>query len=427
MKETPHERNAGVVNVLSTFSSVGGLDLGLERAGMRVVAQAEVDPWRRRVLAERFPGCRIYDDVKSVAAGVPVANAAGRRGDGGAGVAVTDEGERGREWRGEAGSVDLLAGGFPCQDLSVAGKRRGLAGERSGLFFEFARIADEFRPRWLLVENVPGLLSSANGRDMGVVLATLADLGYGLAWRVLDARFFGVPQRRRRVFIVGHLGGEPERAVRAVGAGGHGDSEARGCSWQGVASRTGERIAPTVRSHPRPGSNSDGNVVVNALVKRYGKGTDSDATDAMVIGATGPVSHALTSAGHDASEDGTGRGTPVIVGALDRQAGGPDDGSAQSGHIIPTYASSVSTLTSTKTGGYRLGAEEADQLAPAPTGGVRRLTPVECERLMSWPDDWTAIDGADTPDSRRYAACGDGVVSNVAEWIARGILREDAA
>lgn len=390
------------MNVLSTFSSVGGLDLGLERAGMRVVAQAEVDPWRRRVLAARFPGVPIYDDVRSVSREPARTEWRGDAGDGLAG-----EHQGGGGWVEPELSVDLLCGGFPCQDLSVAGKRRGLAGERSGLFFEFARIADEFRPRWLLVENVPGLLSSADGRDMGVVLATLADLGYGLAWRVLDARFFGVPQRRRRVFIVGHSGGEPEPAVRAVGAGGHGDFEARGCSWQGVAGSPGGGVAP-------------------ALIKRYAKGTDSDATDCMIVSATGQQSHALTSAGHDASEDGTGRGTPVIAHALDRQAGGPDDGSAQSNHIIPTFATTVSTLTSTKTGGYRLGAEESDQLAPAPSG-VRRLTPVECERLMSWPDGWTAIDGDDTPDSRRYAACGDGVVSNVAEWIARGIVREDTA
>jgi DNA-cytosine methyltransferase len=101
--------------------------------------------------------------------------------------------------------VDLLCGGFPCQDVSVAGQRRGLAGSRSGLFHEFARIAGTLRPRWLLVENVPGLLSSNGGRDFGVVLGTLADLGYGLGWRVLDSRFFGVPQRRRRVFVVGAL------------------------------------------------------------------------------------------------------------------------------------------------------------------------------------------------------------------------------
>jgi len=99
-----------------------------------------------------------------------------------------------------------MVGGFPCQDLSVAGKRAGLAGNRSGLFFEFIRLIKETKTKFVILENVPGLLSSNNGNDMGVVIGELDDLGYSVAWRVLDAQFFGVPQRRRRVFIVGCLG-----------------------------------------------------------------------------------------------------------------------------------------------------------------------------------------------------------------------------
>jgi DNA (cytosine-5)-methyltransferase 1 len=104
------------------------------------------------------------------------------------------------------GGIDLVYGGFPCQDVSVAGKRAGLSGERSALWFEFRRIVSELRPQWVVIENVPGLLSSHRGRDFGIVLGGLADIGYGWAYRVLDARWFGVPQRRRRVFIVGCLG-----------------------------------------------------------------------------------------------------------------------------------------------------------------------------------------------------------------------------
>jgi DNA (cytosine-5)-methyltransferase 1 len=122
------------------------------------------------------------------------------------------------------GSLHLLCGGFPCQDVSVAGRRTGLAGARSGLFHEFARIAESLRPRWLLVENVPGLLSSNGGRDFGVVLGTLADIGYGVAWRIVDSRFFGVPQRRRRVFVLGALSesdtrGAAERAGQVLAVG----------------------------------------------------------------------------------------------------------------------------------------------------------------------------------------------------------------
>ena len=191
------------MNVGSTFSGVGGFDLGFERAGMSVLWQAEIDEWCRRVLRDHWPQATIYDDVRAVGGG--------------------------------AAAVDLLCGGFPCQDLSVAGKRAGFKGERSSLFFEFARIADELRPRWIVLENVVGLLSSAEGRDFGILLATLAEIGYGCAWRVVDARFFGVPQRRRRVFIVGCFGDDGERAVRAVGAGGEGDLAAGECSWQGAS------------------------------------------------------------------------------------------------------------------------------------------------------------------------------------------------
>ena len=100
-------------------------------------------------------------------------------------------------------STGIITGGFPCQDLSVAGKRAGLAGERSGLFWEIARLVEETQTEYFIIENVPGLLSSNNGKDFGVVLGTMADLGYSLGWRVLDAQYFGVPQRRRRVFVVG--------------------------------------------------------------------------------------------------------------------------------------------------------------------------------------------------------------------------------
>lgn len=178
---------------------------------MRVVFQCEIDPWCRGILAERWPGVPCFEDVREVSS-----RSVGERlgqvdGDG-----ARADAERPRVPFGGADAragVDGLAGGFPCQDVSVAGQRRGLAGARSGLFFEAARIADELvRPGgWLVIENVPGLLSSNGGRDFAVVLRTLGDIGFhDLAWRVLDSRYFGVPQRRRRVFIVGR---------RAVGTG----------------------------------------------------------------------------------------------------------------------------------------------------------------------------------------------------------------
>jgi DNA (cytosine-5)-methyltransferase 1 len=104
------------------------------------------------------------------------------------------------------GPIDVLVGGTPCQDFSVAGKRAGMAGERSGLALKYVELLERLRPRWLVWENVPGVLSSGGGRDFGSFIGALAECGYGVCWRILDAQFAGVAQRRRRVFVVGHLG-----------------------------------------------------------------------------------------------------------------------------------------------------------------------------------------------------------------------------
>lgn len=158
---------------VSAFSGIGGFDLGFEEAGMRCVEQIEVDRFCQKVLAAHWPNVKRRGDIREV-------------------KKIKDS--------------EVICGGFPCQDLSQAGRRAGLAGERSGLFFEFLRLIATRTPRWIVIENVPGLLSSHGGRDMGTLLGSLAELGYGLSWRVLDAQFFGVPQRRRRVVIVGCLG-----------------------------------------------------------------------------------------------------------------------------------------------------------------------------------------------------------------------------
>ena len=163
---------------VSLFAGVGGFDLAMQRQGVKVVASVEIDKKCQEVLAHRFPDSKIFDDVTTVKGSDLIA-------------------------AGFTPSTGIITGGFPCQDLSVAGKRAGLAGERSGLFWEIARIVEETQTEYFVIENVPGLLTSNKGRDFGVVIGTMADLGYSLGWRVLDAQHFGVPQRRRRVFIVG--------------------------------------------------------------------------------------------------------------------------------------------------------------------------------------------------------------------------------
>ena len=157
----------------SLFAGIGGFDLGLERSGMTCMWQCEIDKYAKQVLKKHWPEVKKYEDIRQLT---------------------------------KPESVDLICGGFPCQDLSMAGNRAGLAGERSGLFFEAVRIIREVKPKWIVIENVPGLLSSNGTADMGAVVWQLEQLGYCISWRVLDSRYFGVAQRRRRIFIVGSLG-----------------------------------------------------------------------------------------------------------------------------------------------------------------------------------------------------------------------------
>ncbi len=286
--------------------------------------------------------------------------------------------------------IDLVYGGFPCQDVSVAGRRAGLGGERSGEWFEFHRVLRELRPRWAVVENVPGLLSSRGGADFATILAGLGDLGFDAAWTVLDAQHFGVPQRRRRVFIVaGPRGRGPEQVLSLCescgghpAAGGAARQDVAGTLSVGLARSGGATagnngvpvnlianplgshnyrldldhdtyVADTVRSHPRPGSNSVGAIAIR-------------------MAQTG--------------SNGWGVG-------VDEQ-------------------------------GYTLDSAQVQAVASPHIPGVRRLTPRETERLMGWPDDhtrWTA-GGREVSDSQRYRMTGNGVVSTVAEWIGHRLM-----
>ena len=162
------------MKVASFFSGIGGFDLGLENAGMEVVFQSEINKFCQNVLKKHWPNIILNTDINK----------------------LTVE---------EIPHADIWCGGFPCQDLSSAnqGKRKGLKGERSGLFYKFSELLRDRCPKWIILENVPGLLNSDKGEDFRILLSTLDELGYGVSWRVLDAKYFGTPQRRRRVYIVG--------------------------------------------------------------------------------------------------------------------------------------------------------------------------------------------------------------------------------
>ena len=187
---------------VSLFAGIGGFDLALERQGVKVVASVEIDKKAQDVLRRHFPNSTIFGDI----------------------TGVTGEQLR----AGFEPANGIITGGFPCQDLSVAGKRAGLAGKRSGLFWEICRLLDETRAQTFILENVPGLLSSNGGKDMAVVIEALVERGYRVGWRLLDAQYFGIPQRRRRVFIVGCLGnsGQSPAEILAISEGRAGYLEA---------------------------------------------------------------------------------------------------------------------------------------------------------------------------------------------------------
>ena len=168
---------------ISLFSGVGGFDKGFDDAGMTCVAQVEIDKQARKVLNTHWPKVPVFEDVKTVG-------------------------------KHNLPKADLICGGFPCQDISISSNNtKGLDGERSGLWFEFHRIIGETQPDWVVIENVANLLEVNQGNDFGTLLYGLVELGYSVCWRILDSRYFGVPQRRRRLYIVGHRGSVPPTSV----------------------------------------------------------------------------------------------------------------------------------------------------------------------------------------------------------------------
>jgi DNA (cytosine-5)-methyltransferase 1 len=295
-------------SLASFFSGIGGIDLGFERAGFRITFQCEIDAFCRSILEHHWKEDVIrHEDIKKLdIADVPLS--------------------------------DVWAGGFPCQDVSLArmGPRAGLKGKKSGLFYEFARIVEQGRPRVLLIENVPGLLSSHGGRDFQIVLRTLAQLGYGLGWRVLNSRYFGVPQSRQRVYLVGCYRDR------------HGP---------------GQILFESERSEGRTAS-------------RGSNGTK-------------PLSPFKSSVGDP-----------------------------RKGPITPAIAYCVYACSARHTG-----TDWSRNYASYPAGRVRRLMPIETERLQGFPEGWTLPDtlptaDADRVDTLRYNALGNAVTVPVAEWIA---------
>ena len=338
----------GGMRYLSLFSGIGGFDIAFTGAKMECVGMCEIDKNAQEVLRHNFPGVSIYDDVKEIGIGTH-----------------------------ERGTVDLICGGFPCQDLSIAGKRKGLAGERSGLWFEFARIIDELEPGWVVIENVPGLLSSDKGSDFAVIVQWLAERGYGVCWRVLDAQYFGVPQRRRRVFVVASFGDGRSAEVLFESEGMFGDIAKGG--------EAGKEVANTIAG----GSSK----------------CHSDITSGQQDGN-------LIAVGHSG---GATLKINKLVNTLNGQTG--SETTAMFNGVATSW-----TLRGGKEGGGKgyLGSEELGMtLGGQPQYvGIRRLTPTECARLQGFPDDWNDW----LSDSARYRQFGNAVAVPVVRWIANRIV-----
>lgn len=450
----------------SFFSGVGGLDLGLESAGWQTVSFSEIDPYACAVLAERWPGVPNLGSIVDVAAdGVRVAaGKSGRTPDLGVipGGRRTDE-RRPAEWQ----RATLWTGGFPCQDLSIAGKRRGLDGARSGLAFAYLGLVERHRPPWVLLENVPGLLSSNRGRDFSVLLGRLSELGYGVAGRVLDARYFGVAQRRRRVFILasrdpgGRAGAERAAEVLSLAASGGGHPATSGQAGTGAAGGADDGLAHALQAsaghhgHSSPrGDGSDNLVLYNALaafgdwseartvsrrdykssnhlVLDDGRSSSSHIAGTLRVGPAtikhggpGDTVPILVRSSSDAGRD---RATDGLAGRLDDR---PDVGSYHQRDRV--YADLAPALDA-----------YGDTPSDAPMVWVKshNVSATDGERWTDEPREARAVNGfdgsrtslvassvADDPllplglDSHRYRCCGNGVVSNVAEAIGRALI-----
>lgn len=402
----------------STFSGVGGFDLAAERVGARVAWQVEIDPAAQRVLQKRFPFTGLLSNIKEVHGA-------------------------------DVSPVDVLVGGFPCQDLSVAGRRAGLGGERSGLFWEFARLVDELKPTWILLENVPGLLSSNSGRDMGTVVGALVERGYGWAYRVLDAQNWGVPQRRRRVFIVGHRGDWARAAAVLFERDGRGwgTSSRRKTGSQPSAPPTEEFGVdlPIIAfdwmaghpSHTGGVTGQDGNngqPIVGALQARDYKGVGNQYVQEGKLVVTSPedVAYALSTLQKHLDREQT-YVVDETASALTASNGHHGHGSPRgdgTDNLVATWdpRNVTSGLNRTRVeAGLPANTLHANGLSVlGESVGVRRLLPVECERLQGFPDGWTCVEDhpqpCDCPDGPRYRQMGNAVAVPVVEWILRRLL-----
>ena len=394
------------MKVLSLFSGVGGFDMGLENAGMQTVFQCEWDKHANSILHKHWPDVPKWDDVSTLT---------------------------GKHILAHAPVIDVVAWGSPCQDLSVAGKRAGLEGGRSGLFHEGIRIIKELQeetngqyPRISIWENVVGALNSNRGADFGIILNEMAEAGaLAVEWSVLDAQYFGIPQRRRRVFVIAIF--DPVLASRcpspllpvAESLPGH------------LAKSKPKRQSSTGSTATSVGT--DGGILGSAIV---GSLNTSDAKmistqyvneNKVVVEPFVKSSRAQTSElAFDTQFGSNANVTEDVAPTLKASQQSPSVAysireDAEANNFSATELDHANSLSALRPSPQ---SHHAQMFIAEPTMAVRRLTPLECERLMGWPDDHTRYkaDGTEQADTHRYKQCGNGVASPVAQWIAKHIL-----
>ncbi|WP_432315847.1 DNA cytosine methyltransferase [Collinsella aerofaciens] len=426
---------------VSIFSGVEAATLAWEPLGWEPVAFSEIEPFPCAVLAERWPDVPNLGDITKI------------------------------DWKDKIdGAIDLVVGGSPCQSFSVAGKREGLKGA-SGLMFEYIRCVQELRPRWFLWENVPGALTSEDGGAFGQLLSEMDELGYSLAWRVLDAQFFGVAQRRRRLFLVGHLGaespaevlfepdclsGNPQssrekrkelarRAGRSAACAGFKYSAAPRANTLGYAEEqantlTADWHAPAVLPLPNTALSQYGTEIAGCLTARGDSSPCADRGQNIVC-MTGTQAHCHISdeisgclTAHMGKDD-----APVVVGGSNLQTYVCETAhSGSNGLGIGADGDPAFTLLANHP--HMIAAGVVDSRAnnngnESESGQspmlVRRLTPLECERLQGFPDEhtliaWKGRPAEECPDGPRYKAIGNSMAVPVMRWIGRRIAAADA-
>lgn len=391
------------MKVLSLFSGVGGFDMGLENAGMQTVFQCELDKQCQSILQRHWPHVPKWDDVKTLT---------------------------GKHVLQHAPQVDVVAWGSPCQDLSVAGKRAGLKGNQSELFFEGIRIIKELRqesnnvyPRISIWENVYGAITSNGGADFGRVLDEMAEAGaLVIEWRVLDAQYFGIPQRRRRVFVVAVF--DPATSLRCPDPLLPLTESVRGNIASGISAQENTPSTTTASIGARGirmrgfGDYIDDDAASAIKARDY-----KDATDLVVDNPSSLpilIDRATYNMGENAlynlfaketnvAPNLTSRGPHAV---LDRAIG--FDSTMCMGNPNDDVSPPVKVGS-----GIGIVSPPAVCYTPEDQPIVRRLTPIECERLMGWPDDHTSGQA----DTHRYKQCGNGVASPVAQWVGEQLMR----